>query len=61
MHRAEEAGAAAWRVPGFRRFILGRFSTVVGTQSLSVVAGWQIYALTNDPMALGWVGLVSMG
>jgi MFS family permease len=57
MSTAEEAGAAAWRVPGFRRFILGRFTTVVGTQSLSVVAGWQIYALTNDPMALGWVGL----
>lgn len=35
----------------------GRFLTTVGIQMQSVAVGWQVYALTGDPLHLGWVGL----
>jgi MFS family permease len=40
------------------RLYLGvRFSTTLGTQIQSVAVGWQVYDLTRDPVALGYVGL----
>ena len=34
-----------------------RFGTTLGTQIQSVAVGWQVYDLTRDPVALGYVGL----
>lgn len=44
--------------PAFRAFLLGRVLAVLGSQVLSVAVGWQVYALTGDPLDLGLVGLV---
>ena len=39
----------------------GRFLTTAGIQMQSVAVGWQVYALTGDPLHLGWVGLAQFG
>ena len=40
-----------------RLYLSVRFSTTLGTQIQSVAVGWQIYDMTRDPVALGYVGL----
>lgn len=45
------------RNPDFARYTLARFCTSVGWQMFTVAAGWQVYELTRDPLALGYVGL----
>jgi MFS family permease len=41
----------------FRWFIVSLFTMVVGSQAQAVVVGWQVYALTHDPLSLGLIGL----
>ena len=41
----------------FWRLMAARFFSTFATQMLSVVVGWQIYAHTHSPLALGAVGL----
>src|SRR6185437_16204828 len=41
----------------FRLFICGRFLSTASMQMQSVAVGWQVYDLTQDPIALGYVGL----
>jgi MFS family permease len=41
----------------FVRYTVGRFCTNLGWQMMTVAVGWQVYALTRDPLALGLVGL----
>ena len=48
---------AAFAHRDFRFYQAARFATTVGGQMQSVAIGWQIYALTGDPIHLGWVGL----
>ena len=38
-------------------FVIGRCSATLAGQMLAVAVGWQVYALTRDPLALGLVGL----
>ena len=45
------------RHPPFVRFWCGRMCSVLGYQVQAVAIGWQIYALTDSPFALGLVGL----
>lgn len=45
------------KIADFRNFIIGRGLAVVATQLQAVVIGWQVYALTQDPLSLGLVGL----
>lgn len=40
-----------------RRFLIGRFSAAAAFQIQGVAVGWYIYALTNSPLDLGFVGL----
>ncbi len=40
-----------------RLFIGTRFTVTLATQIQSVAIGWQVYLLTKDPLALGYVGL----
>jgi MFS family permease len=37
--------------------LIGRFCATLASQMLAVAVGWQVYALTGDPLALGLVGL----
>jgi MFS family permease len=48
---------AALRFPNFRRLILGYSTTTVAREAQIVVVGWQVYAVTNDPLSLGLIGL----
>jgi MFS family permease len=48
---------AALRIPDFRRFVASVLAFTVATQIQAVVVGWQIYAVTRDPLSLGLVGL----
>jgi MFS family permease len=41
----------------FARYAVGRLCTNVGWEMLVVAVGWQVYAITSDPLALGLVGL----
>jgi MFS family permease len=44
-------------VRDFRLFLSGRALSNLSIQMQSVAVGWQVYDLTNDPLALGYVGL----
>jgi MFS family permease len=48
---------AALRFPEYRAFLVSMAAVFVATQIQSAVLGWQIYALTRDPLSLGLVGL----
>ncbi|HEY8184243.1 MAG TPA: MFS transporter, partial [Thermoanaerobaculia bacterium] len=48
---------AALRYPNFRRLILAYSTTTVAREAQIVVVGWQVYAVTNDPLSLGLIGL----
>jgi MFS family permease len=44
-------------LPRFRVFLVGRFLSTFSVMVQSVAVGWHIYAITRDPLALGYVGL----
>jgi MFS family permease len=48
---------ASLRHPNFRWFIVSVFTMTVATQIQGIVVGWQIYAITHDPLSLGLIGL----
>jgi MFS family permease len=48
---------AALRHREFRWYILSLFSMTLASQLQAVVVGWQVYALTHDPLSLGLMGL----
>lgn len=48
---------AAFRHADFRRYQLGRFALVLGTQMAQIAVAWQVYEHTRRPMDLGFVGL----
>jgi MFS family permease len=45
------------RNPNFRWYVASLVAVTLGTQIQATVVGWQVYALTKDPLALGIVGL----
>ena len=49
---------AVLRYRGYAAYAATRFCTTLCWQMLSVAVGWQVYALTHNPMDLGYVGLV---
>ena len=48
---------SAFRHSGFRFYWFSRLTATFAVQVLSVAVGWQIYALTRDPLDLGLIGL----
>jgi MFS family permease len=40
----------------FRLFLVGRLLSTLGVQMQTVAVGWQVYAVTRDPMDLGLIG-----
>lgn len=48
---------AVLRLPDFRLFISFRFLVTIAIQIQAVVVGWQLYAITKDPLSLGLIGL----
>jgi MFS family permease len=59
--QASEAAAhdayAALRFGGFRRYLVGNFISVLGTQMQTVAVGWEVYEKTGSALNLGYVGL----
>jgi MFS family permease len=51
------AGRVAFTYPNFVNYTLARFFIVVALEMQSVAVGWQVYAITNRPLDLGYVGL----
>ena len=51
----------ALRFAGFRFFIGSKLLATVAVQAKAVVIGWQLYDITQDPLALGFVGLAEAG
>lgn len=49
---------AAFRFANFRLYVLGSLLVRLGTGAQSIALGWEIYELTNDPLALGLTGLM---
>ncbi len=47
----------ALRHSEYRWFLLGNLLLTMATQIQTVVLGWQVYAITHDPLSLGLVGL----
>jgi MFS family permease len=47
----------ALRHRDFRWYILSLFTMTLGSQLQAVVVGWQVYAITHDPLSLGLIGL----
>lgn len=48
---------AALAIRDFRRYSLARFCATIAWQMLGVAVGWQVYAITGDPLDLGLIGL----
>jgi MFS family permease len=49
---------AALRIPAYRRLLLGSQIINIGTSAQSLAIAWEMYSRTNEPLALGFVGLV---
>src|SRR6185436_10546061 len=45
------------RNPAFRWFVASLVAMTLATMIQATVVGWQVYAITRDPLALGLVGL----
>lgn len=48
---------ASMRLPEYRNLLLGRFLFIMGLRMMSTLVGWWIYNLTDDPFAIGIIGL----
>ena len=48
---------ASLRITEYRFLMAGRFSFIMGLRMLGTLLGWWIYNLTNDPFAIGIIGL----
>ena len=48
---------AALRIPDYRRFLSMRLLMTLSIQIMSVSVGYFIFELTNDPLAIGMIGL----
>src|SRR3954454_11621318 len=48
---------ASVRIHEYRNLISGRFLFIFGLRMMGTLVGWWIYNLTNDPLAIGLIGL----
>src|SRR5215217_1797381 len=48
---------ASLQIREFRLYLFARMCLTMGWQMQGVIVGWQVYAFTKDPFALGLVGL----
>lgn len=50
----------ALRYPDFRFFVAVKILMTMALQFQAVIVGWQVYAITHDPLSLGLIGLVEI-
>jgi MFS family permease len=49
---------AALRLADFRKLLVASAFTTLASRALTVVIGYQVYEISGNPFALGWLGLV---
>jgi MFS family permease len=59
-HRPSDGDPSIFRIRSFQLMFFTRLASMMSNQMLGVVVGWQVYALTDSPMALGFIGLVQL-
>ncbi len=45
------------KLPNFRRYVVAVVAMTLATMIQGTIVGWQVYELTRDPLALGFIGL----
>ncbi len=45
------------RIPEYRNLMMGRFLFIMGLRMMGTLVGWWIYEITNEPFAIGLIGL----
>lgn len=48
---------ASLKIPDFRKLLLSHGTLTLAREAQIVVVGWQVFALTKDPLTLGLIGL----
>ena len=48
---------AAMRIPEYRNLMFGRFLFIMGLRMMGTLVGWWVYEQTNEPFAIGLIGL----
>jgi MFS family permease len=48
---------ASIRIAEYRNLMAGRFLFIMGLRMMGTLVGWWVYTLTNDPFAIGLIGL----
>lgn len=48
---------AAIKITEYKNLLLGRLLFIMGLRMMATLVGWWIYNLTNDPFAIGLIGL----
>lgn len=51
---------AALKVTEFKHLMIGRFMFIMGLRMMGTLVGWWIYELTNQPFAIGLIGLAEV-
>ena len=51
---------ASVQIPEYRNLMAGRFLFIMGLRMIGTLCGWWIYNLTNDPFAIGLIGLAEV-
>jgi MFS family permease len=51
---------AAIRIPEYRNLLMGRFLFIMGLRMMGTLVGWWVYELTNEPFAIGLIGLAEV-
>ena len=51
---------AAMRIAEYRNLMIGRFLFIMGLRMMGTLVGWWIYELTNEPFAIGLIGLAEV-
>src|SRR5262245_63464565 len=57
MTRGHGARLEVLRNRDFRLFLVARLLATLAVQMQTVAVGWQVYAITHDPLDLGLIGL----
>jgi MFS family permease len=58
--RSQTDPFAAMRIAEYRHLMIGRFFFIMGLRMLGTLVGWWIYELTNEPFAIGLIGLAEV-
>jgi MFS family permease len=58
--RTKQDPFAATRIAEYRQLLMGRFLFIMGLRMMGTLVGWWVYELTNDPFAIGLIGLAEV-